>query len=576
MIRQSNNGLWHQLLPAYIFTKPVVIGTYLWALLIHFADSINNDSGNIILRIIIVTTLHTGVYGVLFLVKQVVLDRLKPGFVPSLTLATLAMIGLSRGFLFENWLFAWDISTIKDTGLRMQTSLINTVCSFSVGIIATANSRMHQTKNAQLLNELDRLEEIKATSLARIKAINNEAIEEIKSELEKYTKSMNGRSINEVLVILRTMIDSVVQPLSRQLAVQENNWQPPVSREVKVQVNWIQAFKSGLNPGKIHYVLVPLLMILSALPTVIENSSSISDNAFIFLAYFVAVLVGKLFSYIFSNKSANFGIYLFATLMTGFVMGLSALPSTRNYDSPYGFLILSTLTFPVTSSLISMLFNANNQLTIASKRLTQANQELEWNVARIREAQHHNQRNLARALHGSVQAKLASAYLELEKIDQGKIDNPEKVDQLLVEIQDSIATINTMQPEHEDLLRLIAKTKENWVSIAAVTSQLSDLELIQQDVLCVVALIDVIPELVFNAIKHGKATEIEISIKLKDQRIVELTVKDNGVNELIELGSGLGTKIMNESAISWKRERVSGYTVTSAEFAYSLEKLLPN
>ena len=105
--------MWHQLLPAYIFTKPVVIGTYLWALLIHFADSINNESGNIILRIFIVTTLHTGVYVVLFLVKQVVLDRLKPSFVPSLTLATLAVIGLSRGFLFENWLFAWIYQLLK-------------------------------------------------------------------------------------------------------------------------------------------------------------------------------------------------------------------------------------------------------------------------------------------------------------------------------------------------------------------------------------------------------------------------------------------------------------------------------
>ena len=568
--------MWHQLLPAYIFTKPVLYGTYFWALLIHFADSINNDSGNIILRIVIVTILHAGVYGVLFLVKQVVLDRVKPGLVPSLTLATLAMIGLSRGFLFENWLYAWDISIINDAGLRMQTSLVNTVCSFSVGIIATANSRMQQKKNAQLLNELDRLEEIKATSLARIKSISDVAIVEIKTELEKYTKSMHGRSINEVLVILRTMIDSVVQPLSRQLAVQENNWHPPASREVKIQVNWIQAFKSGLNPGKIHYVLVPFLMIFSSLPTVIENSSSIHDNAFIFLAYLVAVSIGKLFSFIFANKSADFGIYLFASLATGFVMGLSALPSTRNYESPYGFLILSTLTYPVTSSLISMLFKANDQLTIASKQLTQATQELEWNVARIREAQHQNQRNLARALHGSVQAKLASAYLELEKLNLGEIDKPEKVNQLLAEIQDSIATINTMQPEHEDLPRLIAKTQENWVSVAAVTSQISDLELIQQDVLCVVALIDVIPELVFNAIKHGKATAIEISIKLKDQRIVELTVKDNGVHELIDLGSGLGTKIMNESAISWKRERVSGYTVTSAEFAYSLEKSLPN
>jgi signal transduction histidine kinase len=316
-------------------------------------------------------------------------------------------------------------------------------------------------------------------------------------------------------------------------------------------------------------------MIFSALPTVIENSSSVFDNLFVFLAYFVAVLIGKVFSFIFTDKSADFGKYLFATLATGFIMGLSALPSTQNYDSPYGFLILSTLTYPVTSSLISMLFSANEQLAIATKNLAKATQELEWNVARIREAQHQNQRNLARALHGSVQAKLASAYLELEKINLGEIDSPEKVGQLLAEIQESIAKINTQQPDHEDLPGLITKTQENWDSVAAVTSQILDLELIQQDVLCVVALIDVIPELVFNAIKHGKANTIEISIKLKDQRVVELIVQDNGIHELTDLGSGLGTKIMNESAISWKRERVTGYTITSAEFAYSLEESLP-
>ena len=122
----------HQLAPAYIFTKPVFIGTYLWALLLHFADSINNDSGNAILRIVVVTTLHAGVYGALFIFKQLILDRVKPGLVPSLTLGTLAIIGISRGFVFENWLFAWDISSPRDYGLRMQTSLFNTLCSFSV------------------------------------------------------------------------------------------------------------------------------------------------------------------------------------------------------------------------------------------------------------------------------------------------------------------------------------------------------------------------------------------------------------------------------------------------------------
>ncbi|CAN2224238.1 HATPase_UhpB-NarQ-NarX-like domain containing protein [Candidatus Nanopelagicaceae bacterium] len=569
---------WYQLLPTYIFTKPVFFGTYFWALLVHFADSINNDSGNVIIRIVIVTVLHAGVYGALFLLKHLLLDRVKPGLLPSLTLVTLAVIGLSRGFFFENWLFAWDISSNKDVGLRMQTSLVNTASSFSVGIITTANSHMHQIKNAYLLNELDRLESIKIDALSRIKLIDSEAIESIKGELQRYVRSMDGRSVSDLLLILRTMIDAVVQPLSHQLEAQGNNWQPPASRDVKIQVNWLQAFRNSLNPGKIKYKLIPILMVASSLPTVIQNSTIGLLILSLVAPYFAGYLVGKFFAYLFANKSVDFSAYLLATLSTGLAMGISSLPLTQNYEAPYGFLILCTVSYPISASFISMVLNADEQLAIASKELAEATEELEWNVARIRERQHQNQRNLARVLHGSIQAKLASAYLELEKIKLENKDDPERVNQILAEIQESIATVNSRQPELVDLSTLIAKTAENWASVAAVSSQVleNELKLIQQDVLCVVALIDVIPELVFNAIKHGKADTITISINLKDQRVVELTVQDNGVHELIDLRSGLGTKIMNESAISWNRERINGRTVTTAKFAYSLEKALLN
>jgi two-component sensor histidine kinase len=128
------------------------------------------------------------------------------------------------------------------------------------------------------------------------------------------------------------------------------------------------------------------------------------------------------------------------------------------------------------------------------------------------------------------------------------------------------------------LLELLAQTQANWASVAAVTCQVSDedLELIHRDDLSTVALIYVIPELVFNAIKHGKADLIDISIRFKNERVVELIVQDNGIRELINVGSGLGTKILNESAISWNRKRVAGSTITKAKFAYSLEKVLPN
>jgi signal transduction histidine kinase len=225
-----------------------------------------------------------------------------------------------------------------------------------------------------------------------------------------------------------------------------------------------------------------------------------------------------------------------------------------------------------------MISSADAQLVIATRDLSQATEKLEWNVARIREAQHQSQRNLARALHGSVQAKLASAYLELEKVNQDNVDSSKRADEILAEIQRSIVEFDGRHSEHLDLPKLIAETQANWSSVATITCQISeqDLESIQLDALCEVALIDVIPELVFNAIKHGKAHTIVISIKFKNQRVVELTVDDNGVRELVDVGSGLGTKILEESAISWSRERVASHTITTAEFAYSLEKTLPH
>jgi len=569
---------WRQLLPAYIFTMPVIFGTYFWALLIHFADSINNNSGHLIRRIIIVTTLHVGVYAALFIFKQIVLDRVRPGLVPSLTLAALALIGISRGFFFENWLFAWDISSTKDVGLRMQTSLVNTVSCFSVGIIGTANSRMYQIKSAQLLNKIDRLQQIKVDALSRIKLIDTKAVADIKTQLETYVIKMQGKSINEILQILQIMIDTVVQPLSRQLEVQSDKWQPSVSQESKIQVNWFKAFKSSLNPEKISYRLIPILMIVSSLPTVIKKTPFLTAFLCLVLSYCVGFFVGKLFRSILANKIVIFGSYLIATTFTGFAMGVSTLPMTQNYNAPIGFLILSTISYPITASLVSMISNADEQLSIATNELAQATEELEWNVARIREAHHQNQRSLARTLHGTVQAKLASAYLDLEKMNLEEEHNPERINQILAEIQDSIATFDVPQPAQNNLSKLIAKTQENWASVAVISFQISeeDLDSVHCDTLSVVALIDVIPELVFNAIKHGKANTIDISIKFTDERVVELTVQDNGKNELINLGSGIGTKILDESSISWNRKRVDGNTTTTAEFAYSLDKTLPN
>lgn len=78
-----------------------------------------------------------------------------------------------------------------------------------------------------------------------------------------------------------------------------------------------------------------------------------------------------------------------------------------------------------------------------------------------------------------------------------------------------------------------------------------------------------IPELCFNSIKHGKASEVEVSLEQNSPKTIILKVQDNG-NKIEEKSTkGLGTKLLDECAINWKREKSKDLVITSAEFAFS-------
>jgi len=80
----------------------------------------------------------------------------------------------------------------------------------------------------------------------------------------------------------------------------------------------------------------------------------------------------------------------------------------------------------------------------------------------------------------------------------------------------------------------------------------------------------VIPELCFNSIKHGKANELKVLIEQNSPKTIVLKVQDNGQQMEVKSSKvGLGTKLLDECAISWKREKEQGLIVTSAEFAFS-------
>jgi two-component system NarL family sensor kinase len=564
---------WRLLLPAYLFTWPVFFSTLSWALLVHFLDSVNNDSGNVVERVIIISILHVVVFTLIFISKKLYLDRLKPAYVPGFLFITLALVSILRGYLMENWLFTWEITSTLDIGLRMRTSLLNTLVTVSIAIIAAANTRQHQMTKSRLLNELDRLENVKLGALSSIDTLESRATNDIKNDLLNHLQSIQTQKIDEVLQSLKTLIDKVVQPLSRKLESEFKPWTPPEIVESNIRVNWFQVFKTSLRSDQLHYLFTPGVMVLVVTPTVLENSPLISAFLGLGFSFITGAIAGKFGKDLLQRKEPSPGLYFLLTFVIGLVMGISSLPLTQNYDARYGLLILSTFFYPFASSIISLLTGADEQVRNASKQLESTTQELEWNVARVRESQHKSQRELARSLHGTVQAKISSSYIELENLKNAGQLSDKKLTEVLKEIEAAILSIGANPASAEDLIPVLQKVKENWAAVAEISIAIdpNDVSRINQDPLSKIALLDVVPELVFNAVKHGRATHIDVSITFMDERTIRLDVLDNGKQGLRETRVGLGTKILDEAAISWLRERRSDQTLTSANFAFKIE-----
>jgi two-component sensor histidine kinase len=83
-----------------------------------------------------------------------------------------------------------------------------------------------------------------------------------------------------------------------------------------------------------------------------------------------------------------------------------------------------------------------------------------------------------------------------------------------------------------------------------------------------------IPELAFNAVKHGGATAVDCELKLQDERTLRMVCTDNGSRPADSGRVGLGTKLLDECASSWSRTNDAKGTVTVAYVPYASDESL--
>ena len=234
-----------------------------------------------------------------------------------------------------------------------------------------------------------------------------------------------------------------------------------------------------------------------------------------------------------------------ASIPVGALVGLTAWPFTfwETLTLPETFLVQSSVFFSIAYPSIYLMAVANNQSEISQAQLRAIVEELRLLNSQLRQQVWLDQKMLATELHGSVQATLHATALQLSKIDQPTIADLEKVRDA---VDRALARLGqTSYLEGESFEQVLADISEVWEDTCKIEYHIQPqaLQALEQQSLAR-STIEVVREATTNAIKHGKAKNIKVTITRSGQ-LLELIVDNNG-QELVSNTKGLGTSVISD------------------------------
>ena len=392
----------------------------------------------------------------------------------------------------------------------------------------------------EFAQEIDRL---RLAQRARISEMVTPSLWEISKHLSDARLSKDASAIVRAL---RGLNEDVVRPLSHELAMR---FDPPTLTAAapfftklgrltlpkrttlgnSLPVGWTALTAFVLGFSMLSASSNPLQGLITAL---------VLTSWFGLITYLVKALTVNL------DHPTWFGFI--ASIPAGALIGLTAWPFTlwETLTLPPAFLVQSPVFFSIAYPSIYLMAVAQNQSETSQAQLRAIVEELRLLNSQLRQQVWLDQKMLATELHGSVQATLHATALKLSKIDQPSISDLEKVRDAVDKAISRLGQTAYLEGESfAQIIQDIAEVWEDTCQIEYLIQPQAQAVLDQQQSLAR-STIEVLREAITNAIKHGKAKNIKVSIT-KDGQLVDLIV-DNDGSEIVTGQQGLGSSVIAE------------------------------
>ena len=542
---------------------PVLALVVVWSTVLSLLASGSTATGSLAARGLVASVAGLAACGVVLVAWWLGLRRLDG--LPRITLALLAVgvAGLLRGFIMQATLVEMGFAEATTEGYvsRMVPSLFTISFAFLVGAAGVAAVNAYRDTAGLLVAEQKRLVALLESSASGIEERQTDALERVQRRLDAEVRTLALETAPSAVTSLQSLAGDVVRPLSHSLAREIPQWDADVP-DAAPRVRWVDVWRDPVPSAAIRPLVLPTALLVIALPAAALVYAPVNGATTVLTALFVLVGVlalGRL--WLVRRPPRRSGLVWLAVLaillVAAFLTSRAGALGERGDPSAGAIPSITFFVVPVFGLIIATVSMMGARMRGITAELAATTAQLKWNLARIHTQQWEQSGRLSRALHGPVQSMLHARLLRLRReLDSGAVSTV-GLEGLERDLQEALAS--ALAPaEPRPLAEVLTDVADTWEGLAAVswTVRPAAAACIELDPLCTQVLADLASEAVSNAVRHGKATMVDVHVDLDGEGddLVRLRVTDDGSVPDTE-GVGLGTTLLTNCTYDWSLSR---------------------
>ena len=496
---------------------------------------------------------------------------------PLLTLAVFLCTVFAGTVSINGLLILAEFTDEWNLGRRLIVAIPGSFTILILSALLVTYTRELARRNQEIALSATELEQIRNDSSQRLQDRKDKIINDVQHQLESALFTNSEGSMPKTTDNLKSLIDDVVRPMSYQLSREVSPYTPEEKKIISPRVSWSEVLTIAMKNNPAHPIASTLwvgALVGMFLITGFGALGLLATLALCAISFLVLSIPRMFWKYLPIKIRTLPRVFIFSF----FIITMAAiLAPTMEAITGYRFTLVHAyigwliLAFFMTWT-VTIIFAVNDNLSSTFTQLSHTVEELKRETIYLKNELRSMQKGMSRILHGPIQEAISASIHKIQTHKQKSQQN-KAVEDLNQRIKVLLSSLNETTHIRINFEQALNELTELWDEVALINIDTSSqtLQEIQKDPYCESALLELIREGCNNAIRHGEAKNIDVSIGVsphKDQ--IFLIMTNDGKPLQPHHKSGLGSQIFDECCLSWKREQVGPLVRVEASIPLSV------